>query len=236
MIVNKNIFGFVLATSLTISVTFPVSAIEKKESARYDLKQDFQDEEKERTASRSNTLNVIRGTRVEISGGEIKTIESSKITVEKDSKTYIVVTDHKTRFHRKYWGNTGIAEMIIGDKVNVRGIWDDETVYRVKAYFIRDLSIQKRFGVFFGTINTKSDTGFVLDTGKRGVQTVTIKSDTHYTNRKDETITLGDLKEGDKVRLRGLWNSQNLTITEVEKIKDFSLPQFLSPSSTPTTQ
>jgi hypothetical protein len=88
---------------------------------------------------------------------------------------------------------------------------------------IRNLSIQKRFGVFFGKVKTITDTGFVMTTIQRGEETVTIDT-AKLINRKGESIKFSDIQINHTVRVRGLWNSTGFTITETTEVKDFSLP------------
>ena len=55
---------------------------------------------------------------------------------------------------------------------------------------IRDISIQKRFGVFFGVVQSVSDNGWVMTTIglKRDNQTVILSASAVTTNRKGEAI------------------------------------------------
>jgi hypothetical protein len=89
----------------------------------------------------------------------------------------------------------------------------------------------KRHGVFFGTVKSKSDTGFVLTTANRGDQIVSFDSKTAFVNRKQQTMVYGDMKTGDKIRVKGVWDKSLNTITEVDQIKDFSLPPQNNPST-----
>ncbi|EKD22770.1 MAG: hypothetical protein ACD_83C00276G0002 [uncultured bacterium] len=111
------------------------------------------------------------------------------------------------------------------------GKWEDDAKTTVDATLVRNLSIQKRHGVFFGEIKSKTDIGFTLESIKRGMQTVTVSDTTKYINRKGEAISFGDIAVGQRVRVRGLWDSIHATITEVTEIKDFSLPPHATPSA-----
>jgi hypothetical protein len=124
-----------------------------------------------------------------------------------------------------------LNEISVGDTVNVIGRWTSEDRTEINAVLVRDLSIQKRNGVFFGTVKTITDTGFVMTTIQRGDETVTLDSTSKLLNRKGQTITSSDIQVGNTIRLRGMWDSQAFTITEVAEVKDFSIP--VSPSPTP---
>jgi len=193
---------------------------EELKQAQASLRSDF----KQKLASLTAQFRLFRNGHIAIANGEITAINGTTLTVTKDSKTYTVHTDGNTKFRRKFWGTSNLTEFSVGDKVNIIGSWEDDAKTTIKALLIRDISIQKRHGVFFGSITAKSDTGFTLASKKRGDQAVTVASDTKYVNRKEETITFNDLAVGQQIRVRGLWDSTHATITEVAKIKDFSLP------------
>ncbi|HCM38134.1 MAG: hypothetical protein UV61_C0005G0004 [Candidatus Gottesmanbacteria bacterium GW2011_GWB1_43_11] len=162
---------------------------------------------------------------------ELTAIAGATLTVSKDGKTYTINTDADTKFRRKFWGKSDLAEFTVGDKLNVIGKWEDDAKTTVDATLVRNLSIQKRHGVFFGEIKSKTDIGFTLESIKRGMQTVTVSDTTKYINRKGEAISFGDIAVGQRVRVRGLWDSIHATITEVTEIKDFSLPPHATPSA-----
>lgn len=159
-----------------------------------------------------------------IGSGIVESKSTSSLVVTKDGKTYTVNITDNTKFRRRFWGKSGLDEIQVGDTVNVIGRWTDDTKTAINAIIIRDLSIQKRYGVFFGTVSSKTGDGWVMTTVERGNQTVIINSSTKLVNRKGEVITSSDVKVGDKVRVKGLWNKNSSTITEVTHVKDFNIP------------
>ena len=165
-----------------------------------------------------------------IGTGTLTAKDGNTLTVSKDGKSYSVLVDSNTQLRRKFWGKATLDEMQIGDTLNVMGKWTDETKTAVLAKMIRDVSIQKRNGVFVGTVNSLTSNGWMMDTIKRGSQTVTVSSTTRFVNRKGVSIAQSDILVGHKVRVKGLWNSQANTITEVTHVKDFSLPPVSKPS------
>ena len=224
MIKSKILIVVVLFPLLVLAVT-PVWAVATPSARLGQLR--------ERIASRPGILRAFLGSWAAIGSGDLTTKDGTTLTVTKDGKTYTIHTDDKTVFRRKFWGKSSLDELNIGDRLNVIGIWEDEAKTTVKARFIRDVSIQKRHGVFFGTVKSTSGTGFVMDSVARGTQTVTVGVTTKYVNRRGQTITLADILVGHKVRVRGLWDSHNSTITEVTHVKDFSLPTRPTPSPSP---
>ena len=162
--------------------------------------------------------------RAAIGSGTLSGKTGTTLTVTKDGKNYTVLTDSNTQLRRRFWGKATFDEFQVGDTLNVIGKWTDDAKTTIQARLVRDVSIQKRFGVFFGTVTSLNSNGWVMQTVNRGNQTVTTVSTTKFTNRKEETISQSDVKVGDKVRVRGLWDKTANTITEVTATKDFSIP------------
>ncbi len=69
-------------------------------------------------------------------------------------------------------GKSNLNEFSIGDEVNIIGKYINEEKTTIDAILIRNLSIQKRWGVFFGEVITKSANNFVIRTLQRGDLTV----------------------------------------------------------------
>lgn len=187
-------------------------------------RENIREQIKERMASNPAAVKVLKLRRIALSSGQLSAKNGTTLTIKKDSKTYTVTTDDKTEFHRKFWGKSDISELNIGDNLNIIGTWEDDAQTTIKARLIRDVSIQKRYGVFVGNVTALQSGGFTLDALNRGKETVTVPSAAEITNRKNEHLSFSDIAVGHNVRVRGLWNSATNTITEVTKIKDFSLP------------
>lgn len=207
----KRLFAIATVGFLTLQLASPVLALKlgempDKAGSRPGLMRDF-----------------LRGRgRAAIGSGEITAKTSNSLTVKtKDGKSYTVNIDSNTQLRRRFWGKATWEEISVGDMVNVIGQWTDDTHTAINAKLVRDASIQKRFGVFIGTVTNLSP--FTIET-KRGTETVTTDGSTKFVNRKEETIARADIKVGDKIRVRGLWDSKLNTITEVSKVKDYSLP------------
>src|SRR3989338_8458088 len=94
----------------------------------------------------------IKGKFANIIGGQVTVLAGPTLTVTKDSKTYTVNTFTNTRFRRHFWGKSSISEISVGDNVNVWGKWADDSETSINAVMVRDTSIQKRNGVFVGTV------------------------------------------------------------------------------------
>lgn len=177
------------------------------------------------TGSREGILKKIIGTRAHLEKGVI-TVKGSDSLGMKDAsgKEYTLKFDGKTQFRRRFWGKSSIDEMQTGHEVTVIGTWINEEQSQIQAVLIRDISIQKRNGVFFGDVMSVTSTGFVMATKARGNQTVTVSTTTRMINRIGATIGQSTIAVGHRIRVRGLWDSQANTITEVTEVKDFDLP------------
>lgn len=155
--------------------------------------------------------------------GQVTSIESSKISVSNNGKIFSVVTDSNTKCERHFWGKCSLSEIAVNDKINVWGTYTDDAKTTIQAKLIRDLSIMKRYGVFMGDVVSKSDSSFVLKSKERGNQTVNISSSTKYVMRKGQASSYADLKVGNRVQVRGVWDKANNTVSLVTHVKNFSL-------------
>jgi hypothetical protein len=196
-------------------------------------KNEFREEVRENIGTRPGFIKPKILTRAAIGIGSVTAINGTTLTVlGKDGKTYTVQTDDKTQFRRHYWGKGSLTEIQIGDSVSVMGKWTDDAHTIIQASFVRDVSIQKFLGVFFGTVQSLTGSGWVMTTIGRGNQTVTVSSSTKFINRKGQIIAQSDIAVGHRIRIRGLWDRTANTITEVKEVKDFNLPVIAVPTTT----
>lgn len=158
-------------------------------------------------------------------------LPGSSFMATREGKSITVNVLPTTRLVRRYFGKSTLAEFSVGDKVNVIGKFTDTTMTAINADFVKNNSIAKRFGAFVGTVSNLSGSTFDLTTPARGIMHVTVSSTTKFVNRKEQPITLADLKNGHRVRVKGMWDSVNRTITEVGQVKDYSIP---TPTVKPT--
>jgi len=221
--------ALIIAGILGLQAVTPVFAVEPRKDFREDLRETIA-----QAGSRPGLLRnfLMNKGRAAVGSGTISAITGTTLTVKaKDGKQFTILTDDKTQFRRRFWGKSSLSEMNVGDMVNVIGKWTDDAKTTIQARLVRDFSIQKRNGVFFGTVQSVNSSGFVVQTMKRGALTVSTSTSTKFVNRKGETIAKGDVIVGHKVRVGGLWDSKLNTLTEVTHVKDFSLP--VKPTETP---
>lgn len=169
------------------------------------------------------------GKRGWIEKATVTQVSASSITITKEGVTYTVNTDENTLYRRRFGAQSSIGEIAVNNVVNVLGTWQNDEKTQIMAKHIRNISIQQRYAVFFGTVKSKTDSKIVLSTVNRGEQTVYLIDSTKLVNRVMEEITTEDIEVGHKIRVKGTWDSSNKTIAETTQIKDFSIPVVPSP-------
>ena len=163
--------------------------------------------------------------------GKITVVGSNNFSLNGDDGTFQVNINDKTKFLRKFGGKSSLGEYSVGDEVIVFGKFTDDTKLIIDAKTVKNNSIQKRFGAFFGKITVKNIDNFIMETAERGTQTVYFGT-AKIVNRKETNITLSDIKVGDRVRVKGVWDKTLSKIAEVIQIKDFSIPVVIPTQAT----
>lgn len=219
---------------LSLVITIPVAAVGPGQAVRQELRVE---ERAARVSSAPGLLRSFINKRATLPKTTLTSKTGTTLTVKgQDGKEYTVKTDTTTQLRRRFWGKATLDEMQINDTLNIIGKWLDEGKTQIQAVLIRDASIQKRNGVFLGTLKTVSGNTWTMDTQSRGTQTVTVSSITKFLNRKGEMITQSTVLVGHRVRVRGLWDNKANTITEVSEAKDFDLPVKLTTPTPISTQ
>lgn len=162
--------------------------------------------------------------------GEITVIGSNNFSLTGDDGTFQVNITNKTKILRKFGGKSSLIEYSVGDEVVVFGKFTDDTKLVINAKTVKNNSIQKRWGAFFGKVTIHNSDNFVIETLERGSQTVYF-GEAKFVNRKEVSITYNDVKVGDRVRVKGIWDKTLNKINEVNQVKDFSLP-VIAPTPT----
>lgn len=235
----------VISLVVTMGITMPASIFatefkddmnsfrQAKKEIVVERKELFQ-ELKERAKNALQTF--VNDGKAIIIGGTITAKTDTTLTVTKDGKSYAIQLSDNVHLRRRFWGKSSLTEFSVGNTVNVYGAWTDETKTSINAKLIRNISIQKRFGVFIGQVKSLLSNGWVITPigNKRADQTVTIDVTAKITDRRGETISQSDVVAGHRIRVKGLWDMSANTITEVKEIKDFGLPVTVKVSVTPT--
>lgn len=164
--------------------------------------------------------------------GTIASISTDLMTVTGDNgKTYTINITEDTKLMRKFGGEAELTEFAVGNEVNVFGKFTDESQLTIDARLIRNLSIQKRWGVFFGEVTSMGADSFVIKTIQRGDLTVDYDEETEFENHKKESINPEDLEVGMRVRVKGVWDMSLDKIVDTDEVRVF--PKSNKPSDSP---
>jgi|GEM_PF-1027212 translation initiation factor IF-1 len=163
-------------------------------------------------AVQAATTKTVKNAIIEKIDHDAKTLEAVK-----NGTTY-VVNAGSAKIRRGISGSHKInfSKVKKGDVINIEGSFDDDDVVATK---IRDLSYyNKHTATFYGVIDsiTESTKTFKIDTLDRDEQTVAVLSSTDIENEDGHSIEFSDLKEDDKVLVRGTWNDSANTITKTK--------------------
>lgn len=210
----KNILKILTTLTFIVTLVFPTITYAKQENKP----------DKRKFLGVGQFKESLKSRGVKIIDGTVTAKSTTTLTVTKDGKSYTVLISSDSKYRRHFWGKSNLSEISVGDKVNVWGNWTDDTHTSINAMMIRNLSIMKRFGIFVGDIVSKSSTNFIIHSKYRADQTVNFDSNTKFVKKNEMAITYSDLKTGDRVKIKGLWDKTLNTISEVTQVKDFSLP------------
>lgn len=180
-----------------------------------------------------NRIQNFIGMRAAIISGTVMAVNSSNIIVDDNGTSITVDFNSGTHFRRRFWGVSNLSEISVGDKVDIVGRYMNNDKTTITAVLIRDLSVQRLMGVFFGDVQSLTNGGFVMTTIHRVNETVTSGA-AKIIDRGGNTLVATQIQVGDRVRVRGTWDNTDNTITSVTEIKDFSVPAVPSFFASPT--
>src|SRR5689334_19625315 len=125
----KKIFTLIAATTMLLSTAAPVYAAPRwARPAVLGVT----------TTPKMGLLRAFFQGRAAVGSGKLTAVNGTTLTVEKDSKSYTVLTDDKTQFRRRFWGKATVSEYQVGDTLNVIGMWTDDAKTTIQARLIRD--------------------------------------------------------------------------------------------------
>jgi hypothetical protein len=183
---------------------------------------------KDKTEDKRNSINQLKkelgGVSARIVDGVVTAVNGSTLTVKGKEKIYTVTTDSNTKCVMRFFGTCTVAQILVNHKVNVFGSFTDDARTTILAKEIRNASLMKKWGTFMGNVTSKGTDSFVIESKERGNQTVTVSSTTKFIQRNEKASSFADMLVGHRVRVKGVWDKANNTVTEVTEVKNFSLP------------
>jgi hypothetical protein len=209
-----------------------ISPKEIRERKKEEIKNQIKERKENMLDKSKNHLQKIRvEARVTAKIANIGTMELT--IADKENHSYKVKITDKTQLIRRSGGRSNLGEFAVGDEVNVVGKWVDEQKTTIEAVLVRNLSIQKRFGVFFGQVTEKKDNYFVITTINRGNQKIYFTNLTEFLSYKKNQITYSDIQIGDRVRVKGVWDRSSNEIRETQEVRVFPQAPRLTPTVFP---
>jgi hypothetical protein len=157
--------------------------------------------------------------------GQLATVSGTVLTVSKNKINYKVNISDKTQLLRRFGGLSKLSEFSVGDRLNIVGNWVAGSNTEINATYIRNMSISKKNGVFNGKVTAKTTDSLTIEINKKKKQTVEVTTSAAYKNRDGGTIVFADIQIGDRVAVRGVWDSKLKKIIEVSLIRDLTIPK-----------
>ncbi len=157
--------------------------------------------------------------------GVIESTQANQLVVkDNQGNAYTVNITDKTRLIRRFGGKSNLNEFKAGDQVVVFGKYTSDDKKTIEARLIRNLSIQKRWGVFFGEVVSTKETNFVIKTINRGELAIYFTNQTKFLSHDKQPINYQNLKVSDRVRVKGVWDRDLKEIREVDEVRVFPKP------------
>lgn len=200
-----------------------LNRIENRVEKRQEVKENLVDKLKDKIKSISVRIK-----------GELTAISGNTLTVKKEDGTTVSVDTASATCRRRFGAKCEWSELAVGDILNVVGKWTDDTKTAITAKLVRNISIQKRFGVVFGKVTQINDGDLVIDS-KKGDETLSVTIYTtgaKFVQRDEQGMTVSDIKVGHRIRAKGVWDRTLKEMRETSQVKDFDLPMRVKPTVT----
>lgn len=140
------------------------------------------------------------------------TTPPATLMVTVNGLSYTVNMTSSTKLLRKFNGESTLDEFMVGDRLEITGTIGTTTT-TIDATRIRDLSIQRKNGLFKGTVGTLTCASnyFTFTPDHRPIQTVYFTTATKIF-RNGEKIACTDLIGGERAYVIGLWRPASARI------------------------
>ncbi|MCX8016117.1 MAG: hypothetical protein N2692_02340 [Patescibacteria group bacterium] len=154
-----------------------------------------------------------------IKAAQVTAVGSNEISIKIFGIEYKVNLS-KAKILKSQWISGDVDDFVVGDIVNVYGFITEEAPLIIYAQTVRNLSLQKHLTIFKGLIQNLGNFSFSLLTEQNELINVAVTNDTRIIKTEgvaciqiyppincpmstSTTITFADLKNGDKVIVRG---------------------------------
>ncbi len=153
---------------------------------------------------------------------EIIGLDEGSVQVLSDDALYTVKLGGVFGIYSRWWSQLSTQELATGNVLQIFGKQVSEEV--IEAKLMRNVSLQKRLMAMLGVV-TKVDYDnqiIYLDSKMHGLVEVAVLPETLIIDPKAKTAW-SDIKLGQRLVAKGLWDKANNRLTEVSKIVVFRL-------------
>lgn len=155
----------------------------------------------------------------------IEMVSANSLVVSKDKNTYTINVTPNTKILTKYGSISDLIEYSTGHKLNIWGTTNEASKSAITAKVIKNNSIQKRIGIFYGLVDSISGRTFTFSSKIYGQNQITIDASTKIVNNDNTPITASDIHENDRIKIIGSIDQSVNKITAAKAIKNFSQPK-----------
>lgn len=172
-----------------------------KESEKEERENEKQEKKDSRVTQKKSTIE-----------GMVTALNGSAISVKRGNGSVIIVQAANAKIVRRFGAAMTLADIQTNDRLVITGTVTTGT--EITATLIRDISLQTRSGIFSGMVASVSAEAktFVLQTNKRDSQTIIVNTATKIT-KNGNVATFGDLAVSGTIRVAGVWNRTNESVT-----------------------
>jgi hypothetical protein len=146
--------------------------------------------------------------------GSVTRISGSSVFIKTSSAAAFSAEVGNAVLVRKYGSAMQFSEIMIGDKVQIKGaLWSDNSI---SASYLRNMSLYAHRGTFKGQIETidPATSKFTMQS-KAGLQTVRTDGFTVF-KKNGRSAALSELAPGVNVSVKGLWDRTSTDIAAME--------------------
>ncbi|MFZ5391001.1 MAG: hypothetical protein ACOZAJ_01875 [Patescibacteria group bacterium] len=153
---------------------------------------------------------------------EVIGLDEGSIQVLNDDLLYTVKLGGVFGIYSRWWSQLSSQELATGNVLQIFGRQVNGEM--IEAKLVRNVSLQKRLMALLGVVVkvSESDKTIYLESKMHGLVEVIMSPETLIIDPK-KTTNLKDIKPGQRLVAKGLWDKANNRLTEVAKIVVFRL-------------
>jgi hypothetical protein len=217
---KRKIFLSTVGLIVTLAIN-PVSAFAQTNTANQQNLAFMQNVDSQLKSFESQNPQYVSRAGIVITGINGSTITGTQTNKKKGTTVSYTINAGSAIVVRKFWGQSSLSQVSIGDRIRVIGTWTDSSKTAINAFLVRDMSIQDRSDRFGGTVSSLGNNSFTFQSKHRGSWTVTVTSQTKITGKKKVSMQFSNINVNDKLRVAGTFDRTGRVITATS-IRDMS--------------